>query len=64
MIPQLPRRCRPLLPALNRGLMFRDRVPDINRPQETVPLIASMSQPAYGQSWWPCPTARCCSPSA
>lgn len=45
---------RPLLPALNRGLMFRDRVPDINRPQETVPLIASMSQPAYGQSWWPC----------
>ncbi len=45
---------RPLLPALNRGLMFRDRVPDINRPQETVPLIASMSQPAYAQSWWPC----------
>lgn len=45
---------QPRLPALNRGLMFRDRVPDINRPQETVPLVASMSQPAYGQSWWPC----------
>ena len=45
---------QPLLPAPSRGLMFRDRVPDITRPEETVPLIASMGQPSYAQSWWPC----------
>ena len=44
----------PLQPLVNRGLMFRDRIPDPLHPDQRVPLVANMSQPAYAQSWWPC----------
>ena len=42
-------------PVQNRGLMFKAHFAD---PQDNtsalVPMIASMSQPAYAQVWWPC----------
>jgi aminopeptidase N len=45
---------QPLQPLVNRGLMYRERVPDPSQPERRVPLVANMSQPAYAQSWWPC----------
>jgi aminopeptidase N len=45
---------QPLQPVVNRGLMYYQRAPDISQPEQRVPLVANMSQPAYAQSWWPC----------
>ncbi len=45
----------PSMPFYNRGLMFKTHFPVPELDQSSlVPIIASMSQPAYAQSWWPC----------
>ena len=45
----------PRSPIINRGLMFKThiRLPG-GSPDDTSPIVANMSQPAYAQSWWPC----------
>jgi aminopeptidase N len=45
----------PRSPIVNRGLMFKThtRLPG-GPPDDTSPIVANMSQPAYAQSWWPC----------
>ena len=45
----------PRSPVVNRGLMFKThtRLPD-GPLDDTSPIVANMSQPAYSQSWWPC----------
>ena len=45
----------PLGPVFNRGLMFKThtRLPGTDF-DDTSPIVANMSQPAYAQSWWPC----------
>ena len=41
--------------VVNRGLMFKTHttLPG-GSLEDTSPIIANMSQPAYSQSWWPC----------
>ncbi len=42
-------------PVQNRGLMFKTHFADpLDNTSALVPMIASMSQPAYAQVWWPC----------
>jgi aminopeptidase N len=46
---------QPANPIYNRGLMFKThtRLPGGDF-EDTSPIVANMSQPAYAQSWWPC----------
>jgi len=42
-------------PLSNRGLMFRSHTHEDGGPtDETAPVVANLSQPAYAQAWWPC----------
>jgi aminopeptidase N len=45
----------PQEPTFRRGLMFllHDSAPN-DDPEDGGPIVASMSEPAYAQHWWPC----------